>query len=448
MNVKILYPVFVQRIVDRVVDTAVRPAFQGAFARLSCAGLRYLRRFASGAALLLAGAMLAGCGDDKATEAKPGQALASVNGEEITVLQLNEEIQRAGVPAAQQQLASKQLLQALIDRALLQEQAAREKLDRDPKVMQAIDRARALIIAQAYMQKRVGDAGRPSEAEVHDYFEKHPQFFTERKQFTMQQLILPASAVTPELRAAVDKAGSLEEVAVMLDARKIGYGRAQVTRSTADLNPQLASKLLSMPRQQMFFVREGGRALLVSVADVVDAPVSLAIAAPQIAQFLANRKNRELAQAEIGRLRAVAKIEYMNKELAPDGKAAGDAALARTAGGAAPGMAAPGAAPAAGTAPDDGGLSGAPDAPGAHMPVPAATAASASDRESGATARSTQGTQGTQATQGTPADAGVATAGAEARPGSGDANGRSNGNGNADSAVDKAALERGVGGLR
>ena len=377
--------------------------------------LRHLRRSAATAALLLASAMLAGCGDDKASPAKPGQALASVNGEEITVLQLNEEIQRAGVPAAQQQLASKQLLQALIDRALLQEQAAREKLDRDPKVMQAIDRARALIIAQAYMQKRVGDAGRPSEAEVQDYFEKHPQFFTERKQFTMRQLILPASALTPELRAAVDKAGSLEEAAVMLEARKIGYGRAQVTRSTADLNPQLASKLLSMPKEQMFFVREGGRALLVSVADVVDAPVSLAIAAPQIAQFLANRKNRELAQAEIGRLRAAAKIEYMNRELAPDGKAAGPGAVART-------------------APTDGAAAGATNA-GAHVSVSPATAAATPVRESGATASGMTGAKGMQGAQ---ADA----SGAAARSGS-----NRNDHG-ADSAVDKAALERGLGGLR
>ncbi|MCB2487481.1 hypothetical protein KQ783_15645, partial [Listeria monocytogenes] len=77
--------------------------------------------------------------------------LASVTGEEITVLQLNEEMQRAGVPAAQQQTASKQLLPALIDRELLESAAAKEKIDRDPKVRQAIERARSLIIAQAYM---------------------------------------------------------------------------------------------------------------------------------------------------------------------------------------------------------------------------------------------------------------------------------------------------------
>lgn len=269
-------------------------------------------------ALVLAGAALAGCNRDQPAAAKPGQALASVNGEEITVLQLNEEMQRAAVPAAQQQAASKQLLQALIDRELLEGEAAREKIDRDPKVMQAIERARSLIIAQAYMQKRVGDVGRPTQAEVEDYFNKNPQFFANRKQFAMNQVVMPASAVTPELRAAADNARSLEEVAVYLDARGIEYGRTQVTRSTADLKPEVASRLLSMPKGQLFFVQEGQRAMLISIAEVREAPVSLALAAPQITQYLTNRKNKELAQAEIQRLRATAKIAYLNKDLAPD----------------------------------------------------------------------------------------------------------------------------------
>jgi peptidyl-prolyl cis-trans isomerase C len=112
------------------------------------------------AALILVAATLSACGE-KAKEKKPGQALASVNGEEVTVLQLNEELQRAGVTAAQQDTASKQLLQVLIDRQLLQEAAAKENLDRDPKVMQAIDRAKSLIVAQAYCKSGSATSASP-----------------------------------------------------------------------------------------------------------------------------------------------------------------------------------------------------------------------------------------------------------------------------------------------
>lgn len=326
------------------------------------------RRVLSAAALLLAAATLASCGDDRAKDAKPGQALASVNGEEITVLQLNEEMQRAGLPAAQQAVAGKQILQALIDRELLEDEAAKEKIDRDPKVMQAIERARSLIIAQAYMQKRLGEPVRPTPAEVEDYFNKNPQFFANRKQFVMNELILAAADLTPEVRAAADAARSLEEVAVFLDARSINYGRAQVTRSTADLNLQLSGKLLALPKGQLFVVREGARGMLISIAEVRDAPVTLAVAAPQIGQFLLNKKNRELAAAEIQRLRATAKIDYLNKDYAPGATGpANDAPatplVAPVVSGAGS-EAAPGAAP--GAAPDAASEAATAAAPGTH----------------------------------------------------------------------------------
>jgi peptidyl-prolyl cis-trans isomerase C len=270
------------------------------------------------ATLILLAATLSACGD-KAKERKPGQALASVNGEEVTMLQLNEEMQRAAVPAIQQESASKQLLQVLIDRTLLEEAAAKENLDRDPKVMQAIDRARALIVAQAYLQKRIGNVARPTPAEVEDYFNKHPGFFSNRKQFSMDEIVIGANDLTPEMRGAADHAKSLEEVAVWLDAHKIKYGRSQLTRSTADVPEPLSKKLLGQPKGQLFVIKEGSRAVFISVTDVKDAPVNLQVASNQIEQYLMTQKNKELAAAELQRLRANARIEYLNKSMTPDG---------------------------------------------------------------------------------------------------------------------------------
>jgi EpsD family peptidyl-prolyl cis-trans isomerase len=273
------------------------------------------------AALILAAAGLSACGN-KAGDKKPGQALASVNGEEITVLQLNEELQRAGVGPAQQEAASKQLLQALIDRQLLQTEAAREKLDRDPKVMQSIERAKALIVAQAYMLKRIGNPPRPTAAELEDYYNKNPQFFANRKQFDMNELVLATKDLTPELKAAADAAKSIEEVAAWMDAHKIKFGRTQVARSTTDLTPDMSARLLSLPKGQLFFVKEGERSLLISIAEVKDAPVTLETASQQIEQFLVNKRNKESATTELARLRANARIEYLNKSMALDANTA------------------------------------------------------------------------------------------------------------------------------
>lgn len=276
-------------------------------------------------ALILVAAGLSACGN-KAKDSKPGQALASVNGDEITVLQLNEELQRVGVGAGQQDAAGKQLLQALIDRQLLQHEAAREKLERDPKVMQSIERAKALIVANAYLQKRIGNPARPTHAEVEDYFTKNPQYFAHRKQFAMTELVIANTDLTPDLKAATDNAKSLEDVAVWMDAHKVKFGRSQVTRSTTDLSPEMSARLLGMPKGQLFFVNEGARSLLVSIAEIREAPVTLEVAAPQIEQFLANKRNKESVAAELARLRANAKIEYLNKSMAMDAKPAPAAA--------------------------------------------------------------------------------------------------------------------------
>lgn len=284
------------------------------------------QRILTAGVILLTVAGLAACGGDK--QKKVGQALASVNGEEITALQLNEELQRAGVPAAQQEAASKQLLEALIDRQVVENVALKEKIDRDPKVMQAVERAKALIISQAYMQKKLSGMAPPSKAEVEDYFNKHPELFSNRKQFDMRQLLIASKDMNDALKQVIDKSKSLDEVAAWMESNKIGFARAQVSRTTTDLAPELVGKLQSMPKGQLFIINEGERAMLMTIVDIKDVPVKLAAAAPQIEQYLVNTRAKDAAKQEMERLRAAAKIEYLNQPAASAATAASASASA------------------------------------------------------------------------------------------------------------------------
>ncbi|WP_395406731.1 EpsD family peptidyl-prolyl cis-trans isomerase [Pseudoduganella sp. UC29_106] len=269
------------------------------------------KRILSAGLVVLTAAAMTACGEK--AEKKPGQALASVNGEEITVLQLNDELSRSNAQAANLETTRKQVLEALIDRQLLQGEAAKEKIDRDPKVVQAIERAKSLIVAQAYMQKRVGTLAKPTKPEVETYFSQNPQFFTNRKQFDMRELVVATRDVSDDMKTAMDSSKSLDDVAGWLDQHKIKYARAQISRTSSDLPPELSAKLLAMPKGQMFIIREGERSMLISIADIRPAPVTLDVATPQIEQFLYAKKNKEAAEAEIKRLRSTAKIAYMNQ---------------------------------------------------------------------------------------------------------------------------------------
>jgi peptidyl-prolyl cis-trans isomerase C len=282
-----------------------------------------------GVLMLVAAAGLSACGSK---DKKAGQSLVRVDSEEITMLQINDELKRAGVQAGQQEAASKPLLESLIDRQLILAEAMRNKIDRTPEVMQAIERAKAQIIAQAYLQNVVSKTAKPSKAEIDDYFQKHPEFFTKRKEFDLKQLVFANKNFSDELRLFIDSAKSLDEVAAWMDRHGVLYARGQTTRSTADLPQPAVAKLLELPEGELFLVNEGSNRVLNIITSIKDSPVTAMNAAPQIEQFLINKMSKEAAEVEIAHLRSLAKIEYLNasapvaapaQAAAADNKAAG-----------------------------------------------------------------------------------------------------------------------------
>lgn len=257
---------------------------------------------------------VSGCGD-KPHGNKASQSLVSVNGKEITVHQLNEELARANVQAAQKDAASKQILNALVDRQLLEQAAVKAKLDRDPNVMQAVERAKAQIVAQAYLQGKVASVAKPEKAEIEAFYKQNPAMFSERKLVEMEQLLLDSRQINDEFKTSLSGFKSLQEVAVWLDSKGVQYDRGEVARSVAELPPQISERLKDARKGQLFVIGMGPRTMLVQMDTVKDNPVSLADASPQIEQLLLNKKRKEAGEAELQRLRSEAKIEYLDSSI-------------------------------------------------------------------------------------------------------------------------------------
>lgn len=267
------------------------------------------RRVLCGVLVLVTSVGLPAC---KSKEKKAGQALVRVNGEEITVLQINDELRRADVKTGQQELATRKFLQILIDRNLVADEAIRNRIDRTPEVVQAIERAKSEIIAQAYLGSVMKKINKPSNAETIDYFQKHPEYFSERKQFDIHQLVIAENDFSTELKLFIDSANSIEEVSAWLDSHSIRYARGQLSRSTSDMPEQMVEKIKEMNKGQLFLVNEGNNRLINFIFDIKDSPVTFTNAALQIEQYLINKKSKDAVDAEIAHLRSLAKIEYLN----------------------------------------------------------------------------------------------------------------------------------------
>jgi peptidyl-prolyl cis-trans isomerase C len=95
--------------------------------------------------------ILSGCHMDHGAT-KSSQVVATVNNHEITTSQLNQALEAAGVdqvtPAEE-----KEAIDSLVAEELLVQDALKSKLDRQPAVVLAMERARRQVLAQAYAER-------------------------------------------------------------------------------------------------------------------------------------------------------------------------------------------------------------------------------------------------------------------------------------------------------
>ncbi len=268
--------------------------------------------------LTLAMAMaLHGCGDKKeGGDGKATQVAAKVGKDEITVLELNHELARLGgnLTPEQSKQAANQVLRGLVDQHLLMQQAIAEKLDHEPKVLQALEAARRQILAQAYVEKITAAAAKPTEAEIKDYYDKHPELFSERRIYRLQELSVQ---VTPDNAALVQEklasVRNLNEFVEWLRANNIPARGAQSVKAAEQLPLELLPRLHALKDGQALTLSGNNVLNIVYLAGSQTQPVTLQQATPVIERYLLNARKRELAEKELKRLRDTTKVEYLGE---------------------------------------------------------------------------------------------------------------------------------------
>lgn len=289
--------------------------------------------------------VLAGCGDEKKVAT---QVAAKVNKEEISVHQINNVLGRAGnLPPEQMKVASRQVLDRLVDQELLVQKATEKKLDREPKTMQAIESARRDILARAYMESAVAALAKPTPAEVGEFYAKRPELFSERRLYNIQEMTVGGKPdeLLPRLQEQLGKAKSLAEIAAWLKSQDIPFNGNATTKAAEQLPLELLPRFHQMKDGQIGVVPSKDGVLIVQLMASRAAPLDQTAATPFIEQFLMNQKKIETSNKELKQLREVAKIEYLGEFAKTEAAPATPAATAAASGSpAATGASAPSAA--------------------------------------------------------------------------------------------------------
>ena len=283
-----------------------------------------------------------------------GQVVATVNGQEITTLELNQELggfsskDPAAIKAAQQQA-----LQQIIMRDLLTQKAKEAKLDKSPEFTVQVKRGEEALLTQLYQKKLDAGVDAPSRQEAESFIQAHPTMFTERKILVVEQVITGQAKLKKEQMASLK---TLEDVKSLFNSQGVQYQENVSAIDTLSADPRMVLQIEKLPPGEVFVVPQGGAVVFNRVSSQRPLPVVGDVAIKIATNALRNQKAQETVRNQIIAMREGAESSIVYNaaykpaksfkdsiKLPPPAGATGSAAATPPAAG--------GAAPAAAAAP-------------------------------------------------------------------------------------------------
>lgn len=237
-------------------------------------------------ALMIGSALaLTGCGDKAGGgEIEKGQVVATVDGKDVTIHELNAELQGQQLPqgmsAEQRKQVEQGALAQVVNRRILSDIARERGLDKTPMYLLQEKRAEETILVQMLQRQMASAVKQPGQTEVATYIAQNPGMFAERKIFTVDQIQfeLPKD---PTILQKYQPLTTMDQVAAQLKADGLQFKRAPATLDVATANPALVAQVLKMPPGNIFIIPAGR----VMVANLITDTKIVPLAGPQAQQL-------------------------------------------------------------------------------------------------------------------------------------------------------------------
>jgi len=267
-------------------------------------GLSLRQGLAAGFAVVCALA-LAAC-EKKAGQANArGQIVARVGNEVVTTQELENEFRWENIPASKQNdpESIRKVLNDLVVRKYLLQQAVDAKLDREPGVLLDMLRSREQVLATAFMNRAVASRP-PGKADVDDFIARNPLKFAGRKVLGVEQVGFPLGPNTQTIVDASRTARSLDDIERQLTAAGIPHARQAGLLNSGELPQEVAAAMTGKSAGDLFFIRSGANGVLFQIKSEEPRPLE---------GEAANELARQLMRAEA--LKAEAGVAGMSAKL-------------------------------------------------------------------------------------------------------------------------------------
>lgn len=255
--------------------------------------------------VLAAPLILSGC----AKEAT-GQVAAVVNGDEITLQEINADLASAGIPdAANKEKARAGIVQRLVDKRLLEQQAKAAGIDRDPEFLMRQRQLNQALVLEFYAKRAQDTIRVPDKATIDKFIADNPTNFADRTIYTVEQIRF----APPEDAAVMNKMRDLhsfDAITQFLDGQGVKYARGTNKIDSAQVPAPMMKQVMSLPAGEPFVIPTPQGVVASVITNKEAAPLSIEQAQPLAVQMMRNQTLDGLMQQRLKEARSKAKITY------------------------------------------------------------------------------------------------------------------------------------------
>lgn len=255
--------------------------------------------------VVAAGLLLGGCHKEP-----KGQILAIVNGEEISMQELNAELQGARIPDnADRDKIRKEVLQRLIDRKLIVQKSREQGLDKTPEFVAQQRRLEENLLVSLLGQKIAATVPMPDDRDITQYIADNPSQFSGRQRLLLDQIQF-AAPKDPKMLLMLRDAHSLDDVAAGVQKLGLAMSRGKGVIDTGRLDPQMVKIIDKLPAGEPFVLPSNGQYVASVIVGRDSTPTPGNVARLAAAEVVRRKALVAESKAQVARARSSAEIQY------------------------------------------------------------------------------------------------------------------------------------------
>lgn len=185
-------------------------------------------------AIALSLALLVGCQSKTAPEGKTdqqkgGQTLAEVNGGIITTADFKKEVETLPPylkPMAETPEGKKELMDTMIIREIIMQQAQKDGLDKSQEVTDKLQELKKRIIVEAFLKKKVEAQASLTDADLQKFYDQNKEKLKTGEQVRASHILVKSEAEAQDILGQLKKGANFEQLAAKysIDAAKTKGG--------------------------------------------------------------------------------------------------------------------------------------------------------------------------------------------------------------------------------